>query len=289
MRERLPVRDVFGVVAGWLDEGRTFGLATLVELRGAATAPIGTTIAADAGGEVIGNVGAGCYESEIVEACRASATDGRTRTVDNNLTSDDEVLGGTACGATMQLVAWRPEPSFAEDARAIAAGEREVRLRLAYERADGSRAEFDHAFAPKERLLVVGATAVAAELAMLAPRLDFNVVVIDPRPSYATRERIPDAFEIVRAWPDEYLPNALSARTPIVVLSHDPKFDLPALRCALRSDAPYIGLLGSRRSQAARRASLREEGFGDAALARIHGPVGLDLGGVTVAAARALR
>jgi xanthine dehydrogenase accessory factor len=118
---------------------------------------------------------------------------------------------------------------------------------------------------------------------MLARRLDFNVFVIDPRPTYATRERIPDAFEIVRAWPDDYLPAMLSERTPVVVLSHDPKFDLPALRCALNSDAPYIGLLGSRRSQAARRASLREAGFGETALARIHGPVGLDLGGVTVA------
>jgi xanthine dehydrogenase accessory factor len=87
----------------------------------------------------------------------------------------------------------------------------------------------------------------------------------------------------VRAWADEYLPGALSERTPIVVLSHDVKFDLPALRCALQSNAPYIGLLGSRRTQAARRVALQDEGFDEAALARLHGPAGLDLGGVTVA------
>jgi xanthine dehydrogenase accessory factor len=87
----------------------------------------------------------------------------------------------------------------------------------------------------------------------------------------------------VRAWPDEYLPEALNARTPLIVLSHDPKFDLPALRCALNSEAPYVGLLGSRRSQNARRASLRDEGFDQGALARIAGPAGLDIGGVTVA------
>jgi xanthine dehydrogenase accessory factor len=109
------------------------------------------------------------------------------------------------------------------------------------------------------------------------------VVVIDPRPSFATKERIPDAHEIVREWPDDYLPDALSERTPIAMLSHDPKFDLPGLRCALRSRAPYIGLLGSRRSQTARRAALRDDGFSDDELARIHGPAGLDIGGATIA------
>ncbi|MGA8534951.1 MAG: XdhC family protein, partial [Candidatus Tumulicola sp.] len=104
-----------------------------------------------------------------------------------------------------------------------------------------------------------------------------------PRPTFATEERIPDASEIVRAWPDDYLPRALSERTPIVMLSHDPKFDLAGLRCALASNAPYIGLLGSRRSQAARRASLRTAGFDERALARIHGPAGLQLGGTSVA------
>jgi xanthine dehydrogenase accessory factor len=113
--------------------------------------------------------------------------------------------------------------------------------------------------------------------------MDVRVTVVDPRPAFATEARLPDAHAIVRAWPDDYLPLALSSQTAIVVLSHDPKFDLPALRCALRSDAPYIGLLGSRRAQASRRAALRAEGFDDAAIARIRGPVGLDIGGTTTA------
>jgi len=183
----------------------------------------------------------------------------------------------------MQLAVWRPEPDFAGEAAAIAAGEREAAVRFTYEDESGARVAFEHRFAPKDRLILVGATTLAAELARLGRRLDYNVIVVDPRPVFATQERIPDAHEIVSAWPDEYLPTALSERTPVVVLSHDPKFDLPGLRCALRSAAPYVGLLGSRRSQAARRASLREEGFDDAALARIHGPAGLDIGGITVA------
>lgn len=268
------MRDVFAIAAEWLDEKRRFALATLVELREAATAPIGTTIAVDESGRVFGNIGAGCYESDIVVASIQTAADGETRRLDINLTSDDEILGGTACGAVMQLLVWRPEPAFAQTAREIAEGKEATRLTI-----DG----FEHIFPPKDTLVLVGATTLAAELATIAKRLDFHVVVVDPRPVFATKERIADAHQIVRAWPDAYLPGALSERTPVVVLSHDPKFDLPALQCALQSNAPYIGFLGSRRAQAARRASLREEGFDDAALARIHGPAGLDIGGVTVA------
>ena len=276
------MRDVFGIVAKWLDEGRRFALATLVDLREAATAPLGTTVAVDADASVYGNIGAGCYESEIVEACLKTAADGQTRLLDISLTSEDEILGGTACGAVMQVLVWRPALEFAAQARAIASGERAARLRIEHQ-SGAARVEFEHLFEPKEQLILVGATAVAAELAMLARRLDYDTIVIDPRPSYATSDRVPDATRILRAWPDDVLADLLSDSTPIVVLSHDPKFDLPALRCALRSNAPYIGLLGSRRSQAARRATLAQEGFDERALARIHGPVGLDLGGVTVA------
>lgn len=277
------MRDVFAVAARWFDEQRTFALATLVDLRDAATAPIGTTIAVDASGRVFGNIGAGCYEGEIVGACMKTAVDGETRRLDVNLINDDEVMGGTACGAVMRLVVWRPQPEFRELAEAIAAGRRQTRLTFAYPAADGTPVDFEHSFAPKDRLFLVGATTLAAELATIARRLDFDAVVVDPRPAFATKERMGDETQIARAWPDEYLPAELSDRTPVVVLSHDPKFDLPALRCALNSAAPYIGLLGSRRSQAARRASLRAEGFDETALARIHGPVGLDLGGTTVA------
>lgn len=268
------MRDVFAIAAEWLDEKRKYALATLVELREAATAPIGTTIAVDESGRIAGNIGAGCYESDIVAACLKTAADGEMRRIDIDLTSGDVILGGTACGAMMELIVWRPEPAFAQTARAIAEGKEATRLTI-----EG----FEHVFPAKDTLVLVGATTLAGELATIASRLDFRVVVVDPRPAFATKERIADADEIVRAWPDEYLPGVLSERTPVVVLSHDPKFDLPALRCALQSNAPYVGLLGSRRSQAARRASMRDEGFDDAALARIHGPAGLDLGGVTVA------
>jgi len=276
------LRDVFAIAADWLEQNRSFALGTLVALRQAATAPVGTTLAVDEHGRVFGNIGAGCYEAEIVEACLKTASDGLMRRLDINLV-DDEVTGAAECGAAMRIVTWRPQPAFRNEARAIAAGACGVRLNLEYDEADGSRVQFEHVFAQKETLILIGATALAADLAAAARRLDFNVVVVDPRPAFATKERVPDAFEIVREWPDDYLPRVLSERTSIVMLSHDSKFDLPALVCALNSNAPYIGLLGSRRSQAARRASLRAKGFDEQALARINGPAGLDIGGVTPA------
>jgi xanthine dehydrogenase accessory factor len=270
----LPLRESFALAASWLDEKRVFALATLVDRRGADTVPLGTTMAVDENSNVFGTIGAGRNEAEIVEACLKTAADGQTRLLDIELTSEDDAIDGTAGGAVVQLAVWLPLPGFVDEARAIASGEREARLVVE---------DFAHIFPQKDRLILVGATAVAAELAMLARRVDFDVIVIDPRPSYATKDRIPDASEIVRAWPDGVLPQMLSERTPIVVLSHDPKFDLPALRCALASNAPYIGLLGSRRSQTARRATLRADGFDEPALGRIRGPAGLDLGAVTVA------
>ncbi|MGA8574198.1 MAG: XdhC family protein [Candidatus Cybelea sp.] len=277
------MRNVFAIVAKWLEQERSFALGTLVALRGAATAPVGTTVAVDERGCVFGNIGAGCHEAEIVEACVQTARDGLSRRLDIDLTTDDEVTGGAGCGAAMEVIVWRPKAAFRNVAHAIVAGEHDVRLIIEDDEANGSRVAFEHVFAQKDTLILVGATALAAELAAIARRLDFNVVVVDPRPTFSTKERMPDACEIVRAWPDDYLPRALSEHTAIVMLSHDPKFDLAGLRCALDSNAPYIGLLGSRRSQAARRASLRTIGFDEPALARIHGPAGLQLGGTSVA------
>jgi xanthine dehydrogenase accessory factor len=266
------MREVFATVAAWLAQERSFAVATLAELRAARTAPLGTSIAVDVNGNIAGNIGAGCYESEIIETAMQTLRDGVVRHLDVNLDNDDELSGGTACGAQMRLVVWRPPQAFLEVARAIAAGERSVQLAI-----DG----FDYVFPAKDTLVLVGATSLAAELASIGHHVDLRVIVIDPRPRFATPERIPGADALVCEWPDAYLPHALNATTSIVVLSHDPKFDLPALRSALRSAAPYIGLLGSRRAQAARRAALRAEGFDEDALARIRGPVGLDIGGAT--------
>lgn len=272
------MRDVFETVSRLLNGGEPLALATLVETYETSPAPIGTTVAVDSRGRVAGNIGAGCHEGDVVQTCLQAIRDGRTRTMGVNLTTADEIAGGTGCGGILKLVIWKPDREFAAVADAIARGDRDVHVRIPYE---GSFFAFD--VPAKNTLIVVGATTLAQEIAALAKRLNFRTVVVDPRPVFATRERIPDADELISEWPDGYLPGAISDTTPIVIVSHDPKFDVPALSCALRSPAPYVGLLGSRRSQASRRDALRELGFDERELARIHGPVGLDIGGVTPA------
>ncbi len=131
------------------------------------------------------------------------------------------------------------------------------------------------------RLIVVGAVHIAQALVPFAEQTGFAVTVVDPRRSFASDERFPNVT-ILADWPDEAL-DALKpdARTAVVTLTHDPKLDDPALDRALKSNAFYIGSLGSRRTHAARLGRLRELGHGDAALARIKGPVGLDIEAVT--------
>ncbi len=146
--------------------------------------------------------------------------------------------------------------------------------------ADGAQ-WFLHAYNPPLRLVVVGAVHIAQALVPMAAGLGYGVTVADPRRAFASDERFP-GVAVSTDWPDEAL-DALrpDTRTAIVTLTHDPKLDDPALDRALRSQAFYVGALGSRKTHAARLGRLRALGHDEAALARIRGPVGLDIGAVT--------
>ncbi len=167
----------------------------------------------------------------------------------------------------------------------------EVRERLRQDRSglitdpedeDGLRL-FVQAHNPPLRLLVVGAVHIAQALAPLAALTGYAVTVIDPRGSFATESRFP-GVSLHDAWPDEALSDLkIDSRTAVVTLTHDPKLDDPALLVALRSPAFYVGSLGSRRTHAKRLERLKEQGVTDAELARIHAPVGLDIGAVSPA------
>lgn len=266
------LREVFATIADWLREGRRFAAATLVAEDRAGPAPLGTTLAVDARGAIAGNIGAGCYESDIIEACLQTIGDGRARTVD--IAIEEEVFGGTGCGASLHIVTWIPSPAFAEDADAIAQGERPVQVEIPL---------FTFTVDARSPLILVGATDLAEEIAHFARRLDYRPIVVDPRPVFATHQRLPSAYDVVQGWPDDVLPALLTDDPPVIVVSHDRKVDVPTLECALRSGSPYIALLGSRRAQHARRDTLRNRGFRDDELDRIHGPAGLDLGGSSTA------
>jgi len=140
---------------------------------------------------------------------------------------------------------------------------------------------FVEVWSPPLRLIVVGAVHIAQTLARMAVQTGYDVTIIDPRSAFASEERFP-GVTLATDWPDEVLPGLKpDKRTAIVTLTHDPKIDDPALQAALKSDAFYIGALGSRRTHAKRGQRLESAGFDAAAFARIHGPVGLDIGALT--------
>ena len=141
---------------------------------------------------------------------------------------------------------------------------------------------FVEAFPRPMRLFIVGATHAAAALSRVARQLGFQVTVVDARGVYASPERFPDAHELVCARPEDVLAGAkLDGRSYVVTLTHDPKFDIPVLAQALRSEARYVGAMGSRKTRERRKIELRELGLGEDELRRLHSPIGLDLGAST--------
>jgi xanthine dehydrogenase accessory factor len=188
------------------------------------------------------------------------------------------VLEGERAGA--KLLA-RPGGESLGDAPAELAEQLPDLLREGHSRVleHGGEKVFAEVFGPPPRLVVVGAVDTAEALCRAAKALGWRTAVADARARFATRERLPSADELVVGWPDDaYARLGLGYGDAVVVLTHDEKFDVPAIAGALAADVSYVGALGSRRAQEARRERLREAGVADEDLARIHGPCGLDVG-----------
>ncbi|HEU5108484.1 MAG TPA: XdhC/CoxI family protein [Micromonosporaceae bacterium] len=192
----------------------------------------------------------------------------------------DRVAGGLGCA--------RADDAVTDDARGLLAG---GRTGLLHYGVDGQRrgegmSVFVNSFEPPPRMLVFGAIDFAAAVARLGSFLGYRVTVCDARPVFATNSRFPDADEVVVNWPHRYLAaeaqaGRIDARTVIAVLTHEPKFDVPLLEVALRTDVGYVGAMGSRRTHDDRLVRLREAGLTEAELSRLSSPIGLNLGART--------
>jgi len=202
-------------------------------------------------------------------------------------------LDGSAAGAKLLVFAddaegdmGRPGLTHAatQEARALlAAGETTIRTFGADGEPVGMEVQlFIQAFAPKPAMYIFGAIDFSRAMARIGKYLGYCVTVVDARPIFATKARIPDADRVVVSWPDEFLAGAaVDERTALIVLTHDVKFDIPLLQVALQTPAGYIGAMGSRRTHANRIGELRRAGVSDAQIARINAPIGLDLGART--------
>ncbi len=168
------------------------------------------------------------------------------------------------------------------DARELLVAERSETRPYAVAGREAAVELFLETFPPPPTLLIIGAVHVAQALTRFAKGLGYTVIVADARAKLATTERFPEADRIIQAWPDDALRQlTIEPSTSVAILTHDPKFDEPALVGALATPARYIGAVGSRKTNQDRRRRLREAGVGDDDLARIRGPIGLDIGAET--------
>jgi len=304
------VREILQELDRWRAAGDRIAIATVVATRRSAPRPIGSKLAVSEGGELAGSVSGGCVESEVVEAAGEVLAGGEPRLLTFGISDDLALSVGLPCGGEIDVWVSEPDPELLGRLADVAREER--RAVVFTDLDDGSerlvldgddpvaddvirgghskvvelrgRRVFADVFGPPPRLLVYGAVDTADALCAAARGLGWHTIVADARGRFATRERLPNAHEVIVAWPDETLAQVQPDHaTAVVVLTHDDKFDIPMLVGTLTTDAYYIGALGSRRNQERRRERLLEAGVDESALDRISGPAGLDIGAHTPA------
>lgn len=295
--------DIPEQALAWHLAGKGAALATVVQTWGSAPRRVGSQLAISGDADMAGSVSGGCVEGAVVAEALDAIQDGQPRMLEYGVSDGDAFAVGLACGGTIRI--WL-DPIGAgmpvEDLQAITAA-RMARAPIGYEvtpqtgvrrlvypkdaperfREDksgfgGDQTSFVTIHNPPLRLIVVGAVHIAQALVPMAKIAGYDPIIVDPREAFASEARFPNE-NLIHDWPDEALSAVgLDARTAVVLLTHDPKLDDPALHAALGSKAFYIGALGSKRTHAKRADRLAAAGFSDADIARIHGPVGLDIG-----------
>jgi xanthine dehydrogenase accessory factor len=276
------VKEIAADLRRWRERGdERVALATVVATRGSAPRPVGSKLAISEQGELAGSVSGGCVENEVYGEARAVLEGAAPKLLSYGISDEQAWSVGLPCGGEIDVFVEEAALGELEAlARRIERGERFTRTTVLG--ADGH--EFVEEFGPPPRLLVFGAVDTAEALCAAARQLGWRTIVSDARGKFATPARIPSADELVVEWPDEALAHVQpDDETAIVVLTHENRFDIPALKGALESDAFYVGALGARRNQARRREQLLEQGVSETDIDRISGPAGLDIGAHTPA------
>ncbi|WP_370049431.1 MULTISPECIES: XdhC family protein [Salipiger] len=287
---------------GWHREGKGAVLATVIETWGSAPRRVGAQLAISGAGEIEGSVSGGCVEGAVIVEALEALEEGAARELEFGVSDGDAFAVGLACGGTIRVLVEPvgrvlPEALLADLCAARAArapvayvvdldtGARrlerdgfETRFRMDRSGFEEDSRTFVAIHNPPLRLIVVGAVHIAQALVPMARIAGYDPAIVDPRETFGAQARFPGET-LLNDWPDEAVEQlGLDSRTALVLLTHDPKLDDPALTLALRSGCFYIGALGSTRTHAKRVARMQEAGFSEAEIARIHGPVGLDIG-----------
>jgi xanthine dehydrogenase accessory factor len=295
------MREIPPTLARWEADGRRAAIATVVERRGSAPRDPGATLALSDRGEIAGSVTGGCVEPAVLQEAEEVLAGAPARVREYGISDDAAFEVGLACGGTVAILIAELDLSLVPALDDAVAADRPVDLAVAASGpalgahrlldspllasgesglalVDGETL-FVHALRPRPALFVFGAIDHAAALTRVGKLLGYRVTVCDARAAFVTPERFPEADELVVEWPDRFLAQApVDERTAICVLTHDEKFDVPALLVALETPAVYIGAMGSKVTTDDREVRLRAAGADDASLARIHAPIGLPIG-----------
>jgi xanthine dehydrogenase accessory factor len=288
--------QVLKSAADWVKSGRRVVMATVIRTWGSAPRPIGALTAIRDDGMVVGSVSGGCIEDDMIEQVRAGKlVQDAPATTRYGVSAEEAKRFGLPCGGTLELVLepLTKESGLDELLKRVERHELVMR-RLDMKSGkvtigpakstdllsfDGSTLTTVHG--PRWRLLVIGAGQLSTFLAQIAQGLDYQVTVCDPREEYAEGWEIA-GVELKRGMPDEVVTEMnLDGHSAVVTLTHDPKLDDMALLEALKSPAFYVGAIGSRKNNDARRKRLAEFDLSQEEIARLHGPVGLKLGAKT--------
>lgn len=288
--------EVLKSSARWLEDGHRALLVTVVKTWGSSPRPEGAMLAVRDDGLVVGSVSGGCIEDDLIDRVRQRGIEQtRPEAVKYGITAEEAHRFGLPCGGTIQLVLepLTPQSGIAELCHAVENGRlvaREVDMTSGAVRLDAAQAtdgvHFDGErlltiHGPRYRMLVIGAGQLSRYLCHIAVGLDYQVTVCDPREEYTEEWDIPGT-KIVRTMPDDtVIEMKLDERCAVIALTHDPKLDDLALMEALKTPAFYVGALGSRRNNQARRERLKEFDLNEVELARLHGPVGIYIGSRT--------
>lgn len=288
-----------------LRAGERLAVVTVTGVSHSAPRGTGASMAVTASGQVIGSISGGCVEGDAVMLALRALQSQSGLAARFGFSDTQAHAAGLACGGAVDVIAYpiSLDDELVQDALEAALRDEPVAIGLVTGDHAGQAGQTSRVgrvvaastddpgartiiltHAPRPRLIVLGAGDYAAALCRLASASGFAVTVCDAWGLLVTRERFPDAAELVAALPHEFLraeAERLDPRTAICVLTHDERLDVPALREALRMPVAFVGALGARRTVARRADLLRADGVSDAELARLHSPLGLDLGAVT--------
>lgn len=286
----------------WHKSGAGAALATVVQTWGSAPRRTGSQLAVSGDGRIEGSVSGGCVEGAVVVEAQEALADGKHRLLEFGVSDEDAFAVGLACGGTIKVLVEPVGSALPEDmleelaaarasrapvayevnlttgARRLVRGEYKDRMRMDRSGLEDDGETFVAVHNPPLRLVCVGAVHIAQALVPMARIAGYDPVIIDPRAAFASPERFPGET-LMDDWPDEAVGKlGLDTRTALVLLTHDPKLDDPALQAGLAAEVFYIGALGSKKTHAARAARMQQAGFTEDQISRIHGPIGLDIG-----------